>query len=158
MIAPTKSSTQAIPQFSFKMGLFGKSEEPELNEVFDQRRPSTVEAMANQHRKSVSNRGLTGASALTVRQSIYPITLVTILFFLWGKSSIQFHYPHPNLPPPKQNFAIKYTIQLRIKSKQDLHTAFWTSSMPSSKPPSTLQRPRRVGCKEHTLVHTSSDR
>jgi FHS family L-fucose permease-like MFS transporter len=68
------------------MGLFGKSEEPELKEVFDQRRPSTVEAMANQHRKSVSNRGLTGASALTVRQSIYPITLVTILFFLWGKS------------------------------------------------------------------------
>jgi len=63
---------------------FGKKEEPELKEVFDQRRPSAVEAMGNQHRMSVSNRGLTGASALTVRQSIYPITLVTILFFLWG--------------------------------------------------------------------------
>lgn len=62
-----------------------KKEEPELKEVFDQRRPSTVEAMNNQHRKSVSNRGLTGASALTVRQSIFPITLVTLLFFLWGK-------------------------------------------------------------------------
>jgi MFS transporter, FHS family, L-fucose permease len=35
-------------------------------------------------RKSVSNQGLTGASALTVRQSITPITLVTLLFFLWG--------------------------------------------------------------------------
>ena len=34
--------------------------------------------------KSISNKGLTGASALTVRQSIFPITLVTILFFLWG--------------------------------------------------------------------------
>jgi hypothetical protein len=159
LIAPTKSSTQAIPQSSFKMGLFGKNEEPELKEVFDQRRPSTVEAMANQHRKSVSNRGLTGASALTVRQSIYPITLVTILFFLWGKSLlIQIHYPHPNLPPAKQNFAIKYIIQLLIKSKQDLPMAFWTSSMPSSKPPSTSQLPRRVDCKEHTLAHTSLDR
>lgn len=34
--------------------------------------------------KSVANQGLTGASALTVRQSVWPITLVTILFFLWG--------------------------------------------------------------------------
>ena len=34
--------------------------------------------------KSVANQGLTGASALTVRQSIFPITLVTVLFFLWG--------------------------------------------------------------------------
>jgi FHS family L-fucose permease-like MFS transporter len=40
--------------------------------------------MQQAHRKSVSNRGLTGASALTVRQSIFPITLVTVLFFLWG--------------------------------------------------------------------------
>ncbi|KAL8939909.1 MAG: hypothetical protein Q9216_003098 [Gyalolechia sp. 2 TL-2023] len=64
--------------------LFGKKEEPELAEVLDQRRPSNVEAMNQVHRKSVSNKGLTGASALTVRQSILPITLVTILFFLWG--------------------------------------------------------------------------
>jgi len=40
--------------------------------------------MANTRRKSVVNQGLTGASALTVRQSIFPITLVTVLFFLWG--------------------------------------------------------------------------
>jgi FHS family L-fucose permease-like MFS transporter len=65
--------------------MWGKNEEPEISEVLDQRRPSTVEAMQNTHRKSVSNRGLTGASALTVRQSIFPITLVTLLFFLWGK-------------------------------------------------------------------------
>jgi len=49
-----------------------------------ERTPSNADAMANQGRKSVVNKGLTGASALTVRQSIYPITLVTILFFLWG--------------------------------------------------------------------------
>lgn len=64
--------------------MFGKSEEPEIAEVLQQRRPSTVDALSHQHRKSVSNRGLTGASALTVKQSIIPITLVTILFFLWG--------------------------------------------------------------------------
>jgi MFS transporter, FHS family, L-fucose permease len=59
-------------------------EEPEVQEVMDQRRPSNVEAMENMHRKSVSNKGLTGASALTVKQSIVPCLLVTVLFFLWG--------------------------------------------------------------------------
>ncbi|EXJ57969.1 MFS transporter, FHS family, L-fucose permease [Cladophialophora yegresii CBS 114405] len=49
-----------------------------------ERAPSNADAMANQQRKSVTNKGLTGASALTVRQSIFPITLVTVLFFLWG--------------------------------------------------------------------------
>ena len=44
--------------------------------------PSTS-AMNQRHRKSVSNRGFTGASALTVRQCIVPIALVTMLFFLW---------------------------------------------------------------------------
>ena len=46
--------------------------------------PSNVDAMNQPHRKSVSNKGVTGASALTVKQSLYPIALVTILFFLWG--------------------------------------------------------------------------
>jgi FHS family L-fucose permease-like MFS transporter len=49
-----------------------------------ERRPSAADAISNQHRKSVANKGLTGASALTVRQSILPVCLVTILFFLWG--------------------------------------------------------------------------
>ena len=68
------------------MGFFDTKEEPEIGEVLDQqiRRPSNADAMRQVHRKSVSNKGLTGASALTVRQSIFPITLVTILFFLWG--------------------------------------------------------------------------
>lgn len=65
--------------------MWGKKQEPEINEVLEQRRPSAAEAMEHTHdKKSVSNRGLTGASALTVRQSIYPIALVTLLFFLWG--------------------------------------------------------------------------
>lgn len=62
--------------------MFSKREEPTPHEISEQRRPSNAEVDA--HRKSVSNHGLTGASALTVRQSILPITLVTILFFLWG--------------------------------------------------------------------------
>lgn len=54
-------------------------------ESVHERRPSNTEAIHDANRKkSVSNRVLTGASALTVRQSILPITLVTVLFFLWG--------------------------------------------------------------------------
>lgn len=48
-------------------------------------RPSNADAVADARRKStVENKGLTGASALTLRQSIFPVCLVTILFFLWG--------------------------------------------------------------------------
>ena len=66
--------------------MFFSKEEPEISEVLDlgEKRPSNADAMNQVHRKSVSNRGLTGASALTVKQSIYPIALVTVLFFLWG--------------------------------------------------------------------------
>ena len=45
-------------------------------------RPSNADV--DFRRKSIANKGLTGASALTVKQSIFPITLVTVLFFLWG--------------------------------------------------------------------------
>lgn len=60
--------------------------EPNRDEVLAQRRPSAADAVANMSNRtrSVANKGLTGASALTVRQSIYPVTLVTILFFMWG--------------------------------------------------------------------------
>ncbi|TGO85437.1 hypothetical protein BPOR_0396g00090 [Botrytis porri] len=61
--------------------MFGKKTEPEVQDVLEQRRPSNAEVMNN---RTVGNTGLTGAASLTVRQSIYPITLVTILFFLWG--------------------------------------------------------------------------
>jgi len=65
--------------------MFGKSEEPTPADVASQRRPSNVEAVQHANSKGpVSNRGLTGASSLTVRQSIAPIALVTLLFFMWG--------------------------------------------------------------------------
>lgn len=58
--------------------------EPTREDVLTQRQPSAAEGAANTGRRSVVNKGLTGASALTVRQSIIPVALVTVLFFLWG--------------------------------------------------------------------------
>ena len=72
----------------YRLGsIVGKETEPTLDEVYEQmpRRPSRAEVDAAAHRrKSVSNRAITGASQITLRQSIIPICLVTILFFLWG--------------------------------------------------------------------------
>ncbi|KAI9670726.1 MAG: hypothetical protein M1817_003836 [Caeruleum heppii] len=51
----------------------------------EQRRPSAAEAMDMvTKRKKVRDKQLTGASQITTKQSILPVTLVTILFFLWG--------------------------------------------------------------------------
>jgi FHS family L-fucose permease-like MFS transporter len=67
-------------------GLSG-SQEPSLDEVHQQqeRRPSVVDALAEaRRRKSVPDKAITGASQITTRQSIVPVALVTVLFFLWG--------------------------------------------------------------------------
>ncbi|KAF2255012.1 putative L-fucose-proton symporter [Trematosphaeria pertusa] len=49
------------------------------------RRPSAAEAVANaRRRQSVDDRAVTGAGEITTRQSIIPVSLVTILFFMWG--------------------------------------------------------------------------
>ena len=48
-----------------------------------QARPSVAD-VDGRRKSTVENKGLTGASALTLRQSILPVCLVTILFFLWG--------------------------------------------------------------------------
>ena len=91
-------STPGVRRDSIKVGSFGgreyrlgsivgKETEPTLEEVEEQmsRRPSLMDVRANaRRRKSVSNRQVTGASQLTTRQSIFPIVLVTILFFMWG--------------------------------------------------------------------------
>lgn len=70
------------------MGLFGgKGGEPTLDEVHQQqgRRPSAAEAVAaDRRKKSVNNHEVTGAGQITTRQSIIPVAMVTILFFLWG--------------------------------------------------------------------------
>jgi FHS family L-fucose permease-like MFS transporter len=70
----------------FKFGLTG-SQEPTLDEVHQQqeRRPSVDDALGlARRRKSIKDNTLTGASQITLKQSILPVTLVTILFFLWG--------------------------------------------------------------------------
>jgi MFS transporter, FHS family, L-fucose permease len=70
----------------FKLSL-GGGQEPSIDEIHAQqaRRPSADEAIAmDRKRKSVSDKLVTGASQITMRQSIVPVTLVTILFFLWG--------------------------------------------------------------------------
>ncbi|KAF2738443.1 putative L-fucose-proton symporter [Polyplosphaeria fusca] len=49
------------------------------------RRPSAADAMANRHRRqSVDDHAVTGAGEITTRQSIVPVALVTVLFFMWG--------------------------------------------------------------------------
>ena len=60
--------------------------EPTRDEVHAQqeRRPSAVDAMRTKHALKVDNREVTGASQITTRQSLLPVALVTILFFLWG--------------------------------------------------------------------------
>jgi FHS family L-fucose permease-like MFS transporter len=68
-----------------KMKLFGMngSQEPTIDEVHQQqgRRPSIEDVVAEQtRRKSVDNRVVTGAAQLTMRQSIVPVALVTILY------------------------------------------------------------------------------
>lgn len=70
----------------FKFGIGGE-QEPSLDDIHVQqgRRPSAVEAMDQKmKRKSISDKVVTGASQITTRQSIVPVTLVTTLFFLWG--------------------------------------------------------------------------
>lgn len=58
------------------MGLFGKKAAAEQQDA--------VSVTDVPRRGSVNNQALTGASALTTRQSIVPVTLVTSLFFCWG--------------------------------------------------------------------------
>jgi FHS family L-fucose permease-like MFS transporter len=66
------------------MKFFGNngSQEPTMDEVHEQqaRRPSLAEVKNEAaRRRSVDNRQVTGASALTTKQSIVPVTLVTTL-------------------------------------------------------------------------------
>jgi FHS family L-fucose permease-like MFS transporter len=41
-------------------------------------------AVQNRNRKPVNDHAVTGAGEITTRQSILPVCLVTVLFFMWG--------------------------------------------------------------------------
>jgi hypothetical protein len=90
MAQPRRDSIKiaSIGGREYRLGsIYGAETEPTLEEVREQmaRRPSIAEVKKEAYRrKSVSNRVVTGASQLTVKQSIIPICLVTTLFFLWG--------------------------------------------------------------------------
>ncbi|OCK92893.1 uncharacterized protein K441DRAFT_688154 [Cenococcum geophilum 1.58] len=48
------------------------------------RQPLASDAIANdRRRKSVNDQVVTGAGEITTRQSVIPVTLVTVLFFMW---------------------------------------------------------------------------
>src|SRR6201990_1447393 len=66
--------------------LFNRGDTPRTQSVDSMgRRPSAVDAMANSRRRaSVDDHAVTGAGEITTRQSIIPVSLVTILFFMWG--------------------------------------------------------------------------
>jgi len=68
--------------------IFGKKEDdtPRQASVDSMgRRPSAVEAMTQaRRRQSVDDHAVTGAGEITTRQSIIPVSLVTVLFFMWG--------------------------------------------------------------------------
>lgn len=44
----------------------------------------------------VDNRATTSAATLTLRQSLWPLTLVTILFFLWVCYCMHFVHREPS--------------------------------------------------------------
>ncbi|KAF2271069.1 glucose/galactose transporter [Lojkania enalia] len=49
------------------------------------RRPLAADAIANScRRQSVDDYAVTGAGEITTRQSVIPVALVTVLFFMWG--------------------------------------------------------------------------
>ena len=50
------------------------------------RRPGDTMAIFKKHSLKISDKKRTRAAELTLRESIYPICLVTILFFLWVRN------------------------------------------------------------------------
>jgi FHS family L-fucose permease-like MFS transporter len=78
------SGALSISETLCKVNMFGKKTTPAVDEVHSQhgsRRPSIA---VDTKRKVVDDHVVTGAGEITLRQSILPVSLVTILFFMWG--------------------------------------------------------------------------
>ncbi|KAF2192519.1 glucose/galactose transporter [Zopfia rhizophila CBS 207.26] len=68
-----------------KFNLHGNQSAAEQADDYSVRRPSAAEAIANSRRRqSIDDHAVTGAGEITTRQSIVPVALVTVLFFMWG--------------------------------------------------------------------------
>jgi len=81
-MAHNKTSSVSVTQQEFAAG----SEHNVGSTRYQMSRRSSVADVLNEsiRRKSTNNKKTTGASQITVRQSIIPVALVTVLFFLWG--------------------------------------------------------------------------
>jgi len=117
--------------------------EPTQSEVYEQEanRPTNSDAMANRQAKTASNTRLTGAGALTVRQSIVPCLLVTMLFFLWG-------FAYGLLDTLNAKFQVRTTAL-------DVFGQIASLTDTSSRALSTSLTPRLVVCRPLTLALTS---
>lgn len=70
----------------FKLNLRGnKAAVEDTHTTYTAQRPSAADAIANDRRRgSINDHEVTGAGEITTRQSIVPVALVTVLFFMWG--------------------------------------------------------------------------
>jgi hypothetical protein len=82
----------------------------------------------------VDNRATTSAATLTLRQSLWPLTLVTTLFFLWVGCCIL----------PRENPPAKTSIRV-------LRMVYWTPSTPISRKPYTSTEAVQLVFKQPTL-------
>jgi hypothetical protein len=82
----------------------------------------------------VDNRATTSAATLTLRQSLWPLTLVTTLFFLWVGCCIL----------PRENPPTKTSIRV-------LRMVYWTPSTPISRKPYTSTEAVQLVFKQPTL-------
>jgi FHS family L-fucose permease-like MFS transporter len=54
-------------------------------ESTSERKVSSASAIANDRKRvKIDDHAVTGAGEITLRQSIVPVCLVTVLFFMWG--------------------------------------------------------------------------
>jgi len=90
----------------------------------------------------MGNKKLTGASALTVRQSIVPCLLVTVLFFLWG-----FAY----------GMLDTLNAKFQVRSGWIPRKAVAPANIRLNRNLSTSLRPELVVCKPLTSERTLSD-
>ena len=121
-------------------GGFNDDGVPTVADVMNQRRPSNYEAVQRSGKKTQDNTTLTGASALTLKQSLVPLILVTTLFFV-----------SPNRT--SSDLCIHTDVIYRCGASR---MVFLIHSMLPSKAPLACLVRKLVGSRLRTSVHTLS--